>query len=337
MAILSRSILIFSLIFTSLCCTSKKLQEKPNSSIEILDPAALSLINPEAKQLILAEGFDWTEGPLWVEDLNALLFTDIPKNSIFKVTKNGELNLYLTPSGYTGQEARGGEVGANGLILNSEGFLVLCQHGDRRMAQMTSGVDNPKPEFLTLVDSYQGRRLNSPNDGVYDLLGNLYFTDPPYGLEFNMDDPAKELNFQGIYCLKRDGELLLVDSISRPNGITFSPDQSKLLVANSDPKQAVWYQYDIVSPGVVENKQLFFDATEWVGKEGFKGLPDGMKMHSSGTLFATGPGGVWVFDPEGKPLARILTGEATSNCALSTDEKTLFMTADNYVLKLELK
>jgi gluconolactonase len=147
MAILSRSILIFSLIFTSLSCTSKKLQEKPNSSIEILDPAALSLINPDAKQLILAEGFDWTEGPLWVEELNALLFTDIPKNSIFKVTKNGELNLYLTPSGYTGQEARGGEVGANGLILNSEGFLVLCQHGDRRMAQMISNVDNPNRSF----------------------------------------------------------------------------------------------------------------------------------------------------------------------------------------------
>jgi gluconolactonase len=318
-------------------CGSKTNSNKTGTSIEILDPAALSLINPEAKQLILAEGFDWTEGPLWVEDLNALLFTDIPKNSIFKVTKNGELNLYLIPSGYTGQEARGGEVGANGLILNSEGFLVLCQHGDRRMAQMISNVDNPKPEFLTLADNYQGKRLNSPNDGVYDRLGNLYFTDPPYGLEFNIDDPAKELNFQGIYCLKTDGELVLLDTISRPNGITFNPDQSKLLVANSDPKHAVWYQYDIVSPGVVENKQLFFDATEWVGKEGFKGLPDGMKMHSSGTLFATGPGGVWVFDPQGKPLARILTGEATSNCAISTDEKTLFMTADNYVLKLELK
>jgi gluconolactonase len=176
-------------------CGYKTNPNKTGASIEILDPAALSLINPEAKQLILAEGFDWTEGPLWVEDLNALLFTDIPKNSIFKVTKNGELNLYLNPSGYTGEKARGGEVGANGLILNSEGFLVLCQHGDRRMARMKSSVDNPKPEFTTLVDSYQGMRLNSPNDGVYDQLGNLYFTDPPYGLEFNINDPSKELNF----------------------------------------------------------------------------------------------------------------------------------------------
>ncbi|MFD2203828.1 SMP-30/gluconolactonase/LRE family protein [Shivajiella indica] len=328
---------LFCLTLFSIGCESKNHSYKPNSSIEILDPAALSLINPDAKQQILAEGFDWTEGPLWVEDLNALLLTDIPKNAIYKVTKNGELNLYLNPSGYTGDQARGGEVGANGLILNSKGFLVLCQHGDRRMAQMTSDVDNPKPEFLTLADNYQGKRLNSPNDAVYDWLGNLYFTDPPYGLEFNMDDPKKELDFQGIYCLKTDGELVLLDSISRPNGITFSPDQSKLLVANSDPQQAVWYHYDIVEPGVVTNKQLFFDATEWVGKEGFFGLPDGMKMHSSGNLFATGPGGVWIFDPIGKPLARILTGEATSNCALSPDEKTLFMTADNYVLELELK
>jgi gluconolactonase len=327
--------IILSLFYFS--CDKNISSIKPNSSIDILDESALVLLDAGAKQEILAEGFDWTEGPLWVEGLNALLFTDIPKNAIYKVTDNGELSLYLSPSGYTGENARGGEVGANGLILNSEGFLVLCQHGDRRMAQMESSVDNPKPAFLTLADSYQGKRLNSPNDAVYDRLGNLYFTDPPYGLEFNVDDPAKELTFQGIYCLKTDGELVLLDTISRPNGITFNPDQSKLLVANSDPKQAVWYQYDIVSPGVVENKQLFFDATDWVGKDGFKGLPDGMKMHSSGNLFATGPGGVWVFSPEGKALARILTGEATSNCALSPDEKTLYMTADNYVLKLELK
>jgi len=328
-------LILSTLIFCS--CQKESINEKPNSSIDILDESALVLLDAGAKQEILAEGFDWTEGPLWVEDLNALLFTDIPKNAIYKVTNNGELSLYLTPSGYTGENARGGEVGANGLILNSEGFLVLCQHGDRRMAQMESSVDNPKSAFLTLADSYQGKRLNSPNDAVYDRLGNLYFTDPPYGLEFNVNDPSKELDFQGIYCLKTDGELVLLDTISRPNGITFNPDQSKLLVANSDPKQAVWYQYDIVSPGVVENKQLFFDATDWVGKDGFKGLPDGMKMHGSGNLFATGPGGVWVFSPEGKVLARILTGEATSNCALSPDEKTLYMTADNYLLKLELK
>lgn len=310
---------------------------KPNSSIEILDEAALGLIDPEAKLEVIAEGFEWTEGPLWLEKEQKLLFSDIPNNSVFQIDAKGETSLYLKPSGYTGEAARGGETGSNALILDPQGNLVLCQHGDRRMAKMNVPLSQPKADFVSIVDNYQGKRLNSPNDAIYDKAGNLYFTDPPYGLEFNVDDPAKELSFQGIYCLKTDGELLLVDSISRPNGITFSPDQTKLIVANSDPEHAVWYQYDIVSPGVVENRQLFFDSTDLVGKEGQQGLPDGMKMHSSGYLFATGPGGIWVFNPDGKVVARIYTGERTSNCAFSTDEKTLYLTADYYVLKMGLK
>lgn len=310
---------------------------KPNSSIEILDEAALGLIDPKAKLEVIAEGFEWTEGPLWLEKEQKLLFSDIPNNSVFQIDAKGETSLYLKPSGYTGDAARGGETGSNALILDPQGNLVLCQHGDRRMAKMNAPLGQPKADFVSIVDNYQGKRLNSPNDAVYDKEGNLYFTDPPYGLEFNVDDPAKELSFQGIYCLKTDGELLLMDSISRPNGITFSPDQSKLIVANSDPEHAVWYQYDIVSPGVVENKRLFFDSTDLVGKEGQQGLPDGMKMHSSGYLFATGPGGIWVFNPDGKVVARIYTGERTSNCAFSTDEKTLYITADYYVLKMGLK
>lgn len=310
---------------------------KPNSSIEILDEAALGLIDPEAKLEVIAEGFEWTEGPLWLEKEQKLLFSDIPNNSVFQIDAKGETSLYLKPSGYTGDAARGGETGSNALILDPQGNLVLCQHGDRRMARMNAPLGQPKADFVSIVDNYQGKRLNSPNDAIYDKARNLYFTDPPYGLEFNVDDPAKELSFQGIYCLKTDGELLLVDSISRPNGITFSPDQSKLIVANSDPEHAVWYQYDIVSPGVVQNRQLFFDSTDLVGKEGQQGLPDGMKMHSSGYLFATGPGGIWVFNPDGKVVARIYTGERTSNCAFSTDEKTLYITADYYVLKMGLK
>jgi len=331
------SILCFLFIFLAFSCTQPQNTMKANSSIEILDEATLSLINPDAQIEVISQGYAWTEGPLWLEKEQKLLFSDIPNNSIFEVDAKGETSLYLKPSGYTGEAARGGETGSNALILDPQGNLVLCQHGDRRMAKMNAPLDQPKADFVSIVDNYQGKRLNSPNDAIYDKAGNLYFTDPPYGLEFNVDDPAKELDFQGIYCLKTDGELLLVDSISRPNGITFSPDQTKLIVANSDPGHAVWYQYDIVSPGMVENRQLFFDATSFVGKEGYNGLPDGMKMHSSGILFATGPGGVWVFDADGKALARIATGEATSNCAFSTDEKTLYITADNYVLKMGLK
>ncbi|MCS4435801.1 SMP-30/gluconolactonase/LRE family protein [Aquiflexum gelatinilyticum] len=331
------SIVFSFFILIAISCTQPKNTMKANSSIEILDEAALSLINPDAQIEVISQGYAWTEGPLWLEKEQKLLFSDIPNNSIFQIDAKGETSLYLKPSGYTGDAARGGETGSNALILDPQGNLVLCQHGDRRMAKMNAPLDQPKADFVSIVDNYQGKRLNSPNDAIYDKAGNLYFTDPPYGLEFNVDDPAKELDFQGIYCLKTDGELLLVDSISRPNGITFSPDQSKLIVANSDPEHAVWYQYDIVSAGVVENKKLFFDATSYVGKEGYNGLPDGMKMHSSGNLFATGPGGVWLFDENGKALARIATGEATSNCAFSTDEKTLYITADNYVLKVGLK
>jgi gluconolactonase len=310
---------------------------KENAFIEILDEAALTLIDADAIVEVISEGYAWTEGPLWLEKEQKLLFSDIPNNSIFQIDASGETSLYLKPSGYTGDTDRGGETGSNALILDPQGNLVLCQHGDRRMAKMNAPLDQPKADFVNIVDKYQGKRLNSPNDAIYDKSGNLYFTDPPYGLEFNVDDPAKELDFQGIFCLKTDGELLLVDSITRPNGITFSPDQTKLLVANSDPRQAVWFQYNIVSPGVVENRQLFFDATSYVGQEGYNGLPDGMKMHSSGKMFATGPGGVWLFDGKGKALARIATGVATSNCAFSGDEKTLYITADNYVLKLKLK
>lgn len=331
------SIVFSFFLLLAISCTQPKNTMKANSSIEILDEAALTLIDPEAKLEVIAEGFEWTEGPLWLEKEQKLLFSDIPNNSVFQIDATGKTSLYLKPSGYTGDAARGGETGSNALILDPQGNLVLCQHGDRRMAKMNAPLGQPKADFVSIVDNYQGKRLNSPNDAIYDKSGNLYFTDPPYGLEFNVDDPAKELSFQGIYCLKTDGELLLVDSISRPNGITFSPDQSKLIVANSDPEHAVWYQYDIVSPGVVEKKLLFFDSTDLVGKEGQQGLPDGMKMHSSGYLFATGPGGIWVFNPDGKVVARIYTGERTSNCAFSTDEKTLYITADYYVLKMGLK
>lgn len=309
---------------------------KDDAFIEILDPAALEILDPESKLEILSTGHIWSEGPLWLDKSHTLLFTDIPDNTIYQV-KDGVSSIYLKPSGYTGDVERGGEIGANGLTLDLQGKLVMCQHGDRRMARMEAPLDTPAPAFATLVDNFGGKRLNSPNDVVFDRAGNMYFTDPPYGLEYNMDDPAKELDFQGVYCLKTSGELALLDTISRPNGLAFSPDEKYFYLANSDPEQAVWFRYDVGEKGLIHNRSLFFDATSFVGKAGYKGLPDGMKVHSSGIIFATGPGGVWIFDPEGKPLARIATGEATSNCTLSTDQKTLFMTAHSYVLKVGLK
>ena len=312
-------------------------QEKHDFAIEILDDGALQLIDPNNEIEVIGEGFEWTEGPVWVDEGEYLLFSDIPNNTVFKIDADGDLSTYLKPSGFLGQSDYGKEPGSNGLLLDKDNRLVLMQHGERQVAKMKTSLSDPQAEFEVLADRFEGKRFNSPNDGVYDALGNLYFTDPPYGLPEQMNDPNKELDFQGVYCLKTSGEVVLVDKLTRPNGIALAPDGRQLYVAVSDPEHAVWYRYDIVAPGQVEHKHLFYDATNLVGQEGQKGLPDGMKMHSKGYLFATGPGGVFVFDKSGNPIARIFTGQATANCAFSTDEKTLFMTADDYVLQMELK
>lgn len=307
-------------------------------SIEIIDDRALEFIDPFAKIELLAGGFEWTEGPLYIEDGNFLLFSDIPNNKVYKLTAQNDTVTYLHPSGFSGEDFTGGEPGSNGLLLNPQGELVLMQHGNRQVAKMNAPLANPKADFSTLIDKYEGSRLNSPNDACFDSQGNLYFTDPPYGLPELMDDPEKQLNFQGVYCLLRSGDLILLDStITRPNGIGLSPDGNSLYVAVSDPNEAVWHKYTIESPGVVSNKRRIANATHLVGKKNEPGLPDGLKVSSKGILFATGPGGVWVFDSEGKLLAKIKTGLATANCAFGNDEKRLFMTADDYILAVDLK
>jgi len=308
-----------------------------NFKIEILDDSALELIDPSAEIKVIGKGFTWTEGTLYIEDGDYLIFSDIPNNTVFKIDVNGTLSTYLKPSGFLGNAEYGKEPGSNGLLLNEKKELVLMQHGERRVAKMKSSLNDPKPEYEAIANEFEGKRFNSPNDGVFDKAGNLYFTDPPYGLPKQMDDPSKELDFQGVYCLRTTGELMLVDKLTRPNGITLSPDENKLYVAVSDPEHAVWYRYDLTDIGKTENKKLFYDVSNLVGKEGQKGLPDGMKMHSSGHLFATGPGGLFIFDPDGKPIARIHTGQATANCAFSTDEKRLFLAADDFILEVELK
>lgn len=324
-------------IFILLLQTSPSGLQDHRYSIEILDDEALQFLDENTKVVELANGFTWTEGPLYLADEKALLFSDIPENKIFKIDSNGRLSDYLHPSGYLGDDFTGAEPGSNGLLLDQTGNLVLMQHGERRIARMMAPIDDPKPEYQSLVSHFMGKRLNSPNDGVFDSQGNLYFTDPPYGLPERMDDPGKELSFQGVYFLRTNGDLLLIDTLSRPNGISLSPDGSRLYAAVSDPDHAVWYEYEVLTPGKVRNKRLFYDSTDLIGREGQQGLPDGMKIHSSGYLFASGPGGIWIFNPDAKPVARIYTGQATSNCAFSDDEKRLYITADDYVLAVELK
>lgn len=304
-------------------------------TIEILDNEALNVINPKATIDVLANGFTWTEGPLWIEDGNYLLFSDIPNNKVYKLESKKELSTFLEPSGYTGEGTYGDEPGSNGLILNKRGELILLQHGDRKVVKMNASLNDPKPKYITLADNYEGQKLNSPNDGFLDKEGNLYFTDPPYGLPLKQDDPNKELDFQGVYCLLNSGELILLDKLTKPNGIGQSPDGKTLYVAVSDPNHAVWYQYDIIQPGKVSNKRIFYDVTTLI-KKGQQGLPDGLKINNRGYIFATGPGGIWIFNSSAKAIARIHTGQLTSNCGFTSDEKRLFMTADDYILAVDL-
>jgi gluconolactonase len=237
----------------------------------------------------------------------------------------------LKPSGYTGTTPRTGESGSNALTFNADGKLVLCQHGDRRIALLN---DDGKT-FTTLADKYQGKRFNSPNDLVFKKNGDLCFTDPPYGLEKGADDPARELDFCGVYRLSKDGKLtLLTKDLTRPNGLAFSPDEKTLYIANSDPKQAVWMAYAVKDNGTLGAGKLFHDSTKEGGKK--KGLPDGMKVDEQGHVFATGPGGVWVFTPHGDVLGRIDPGCATANCGFGEDGSTLFMTADKMLCSIRL-
>ncbi|MDW3652907.1 MAG: SMP-30/gluconolactonase/LRE family protein [Bacteroidia bacterium] len=303
--------------------------------IDRIDAAINELIPEDAEIEVLAEGFDWTEGPLWVEDGEYVLFSDIPPNNIHKWSEGEGVSLYLNPSGYTGDVDRSGEAGSNGLLLNADGQLVLCQHGDRRVSYMDAPLSEPQANYITIADSYEEKRLNSPNDAAFHSNGDLYFTDPPYGLVDQMEDEGKEIDFQGVYRVKSDGSVdLLTDELSRPNGIAFSPDEKTLYVANSDPERAIWMAYDVQEDGSIANGRVFFDATDKVGQDN-KGLPDGLKVLSNGIIFATGPGGVLVFSSQGKHLGTVRTGEATSNCAIGGDGY-LYMTADMYLCRIEI-
>jgi gluconolactonase len=300
-------------------------------TVERVDPRFDKLVPLRVAVLEkLADGFKWTEGPVWVKDGGYLLFSDIPNNVVNKWKEGEGVTPFLKPSGYTGKKPRGGEPGSNGLLLDPEGRLVLCEHGDRRVTRIEK--DGKK---TVLADRYDGKRFNSPNDAVFKSNGDLYFTDPPYGLEKQWNDPARELDFCGVYRLSKDGKVtLLTQEMSRPNGIAFSLDEKTLYVANSDPKKAVWMAFDVKADGTLGPGRVFFDATKWVGQR--KGLPDGMKIDQHGNLFATGPGGVLVFAPDGAYLGRIDPGQPTANCAFGDDGSTLYVTSNQYLCRIRL-
>ncbi|XPF94543.1 SMP-30/gluconolactonase/LRE family protein [Colwellia sp. RE-S-Sl-9] len=307
-------------------------------SIEIISQEANAILDKSAVIKTLASDFAWTEGPLWLTKEGYLIFSDIPNNKIMKYHPLEGVSVYLENSGSTGLHKGDHTQGSNGLLLDQHDNLILLQQGDRRIAVMNAPTSSPSNNFKTLAGYYNGKRLNSPNDAVLHSDGSLFFTDPPYGLKDIMDDKRKELTFQGIYRLAPDGNLqLLDDKISFPNGIAISADEKTLYVAVSDQSFPHWLAYDLSSDGKVSNKRVLIDASEFIGVAGEQGMPDGMAVHSSGLIFATGPGGVWLITPKGKVLAKIKTGKLTANCTLSADEKTLYLTAHNTLMSVALK
>ncbi len=298
-----------------------------------IDPQLDALIASDAKIEVLASGFVWAEGPVWINDSGYLLFSDVPQNTVFKWSAKEGLTPFLKPSGFTGAGTYGDEPGSNGLTLNRQGHLVLAEHGDRRISVMPlTGVGK-----RTITDNYQGKRFNSPNDVVQHSSGAYYFTDPPYGLPKKHEDPTREIDWFGVYRAAADGKVtLLTKDMTRPNGLAFSPDEKILYVAQSDPSKAVIMAFPMLSDGTVGPGKVFYDATPMV-KQGLPGLPDGLKVDISGNVWSTGPGGVLILSPSGKLLGRIDTGEATANCGWGDDGSTLYITADMYLCRIKTK
>ena len=296
-------------------------------SIERLDPAFDQLVAKEAKVEKLAEGFTWSEGPVWLN--NSVIFSDVPENIAYRWAEGmTKAEQFLKPSGLSTPTPGFREQGSNGLGRDAQGRLILCQHGDRRIARYEDG------KFVTLADRFDGKRFNSPNDLAMRKNGEIYFTDPPYGLEKLNDSPLKEIPFNGVYRLS-DGKVSLVTKdLPFPNGIGFSPDEKTLYVAVSDFKAPHIMAYPVKEDGSVGEGKVFFDAKP-LAAQGRKGSCDGLKVDQAGNVWATGPGGVLVIAPNGKHLGSILTNQPTGNCCWGGDGSTLYVTANMFLVRVK--
>jgi gluconolactonase len=294
-------------------------------------PAFDALVLPGTAIEKLAEGFTWTEGPVWIVEGDCLLFSDVPANKMYRWSEAEGVSVFLDPSGYDGPEPSGfREPGSNGLIPSPGNSILMADHGNRAVARL----DLATKRKTFLATHFEGKRFNSPNDLVLASSGTIYFTDPPYGLEGLNQSPCKELLHNGVYRVDPDGAVTLVESsITFPNGILLSPDERTLYVANSDPELPVWYALELDPAGVVASKRIFADSTAEAAA-GLPGLPDGMAVDAMGNLFATGPGGIHVFSPEGEILGRIETGTAIANCAFGEDGSTLFLASHDMIARL---
>lgn len=306
-------------------------QKNHLGSIERISSDINKLIDLDSKIEILAEGFDWSEGPVWSKKLNSILFSDVPKNVIYKWNEKEGLSVFSKPIGYSGKVPNLKKAGTNGLTIDSEGNLIICMHGDRMIAKM----ENLNTEKLSsIIRYYNNKLLNSPNDLVYDSYGNLFFTDPPYGLLEGDNDKLKEIPFNGVYKLSPNGDIeLIIKNLTRPNGISISNDEKTLYVANSDNNNPIIMKYELSKNGI-KNPEIFFDGKELAKSD--IGLFDGLKVHPTGNVFATGPGGVLIIKENGDHIGTIRTEVRTANCAFDDKFKYLYMTSDMFLTRIKI-
>jgi gluconolactonase len=292
-----------------------------------LDPALDALVPQNAKVEKVASGFIFTEGPVWRPGMG-LWFSDLIGDVVRQWSPDGKVIQILHPSGFPAEMWGGrGLVGPNAMVADKDGAVLLCEHANRRIVRITSDM-----LISVLVDRYEGKRLNSPNDLVYRSEGALYFTDPPYGLPNENSDSAKELPFNGVFRLSHGKLQVIIKNLDLPNGIAFSPDQKTLYISNSDPARKIWMMYDVAADGTVSNGRLMADATSDKGS----GNPDGMKIDAQGNIYGAGPGGLWIFSATGKHLGTIKMPETVSNCAWGDDGKTLYITARTSIYRIRL-
>lgn len=311
----------------------------PPGKVELYDPAAAALIDSNAAIEVVGRHYKWSEGPVWVPARQMLLFSAVKENRIYQWKGADTPTRFLEPSGYTDTAFRDGENGSNGLALDREGRLLLCQSGNRQVVRLNASLDSPRASFTVLAANYKGKKFNSPNDLIADSKDNIYFTDPIYGLPKRENDPTRELNFEGVYRIGRDGRLtLLIDSISRPNGIALSPDEKILYVGSSDDQHTRWYAFHLDSTRRITGGGVLFDGAALKAGATVKQGADGFKIDKHGNLFATGPDGVNIFSPEGKLLGLIrIFHRPASNCAFNETKDVLYITADDVVLRIRLK
>jgi len=300
--------------------------------IEVLDPGMENLIDVDSPIEIIASGMKWAEGPVWVEQYSYLLFSDPSKNIIYKWDEENKLEEFLNPSGYAGEDYYSDEPGTNGLLINQQGELIACDHGNRRISQIS--LDSKQSN--SLVDRWEGKKFNSPNDLCQHPNGDYYFTDPPYGLPGRTEDTInREIHQNGVYRLSKDGQITqIIKNLDRPNGIALSANGQKLFVALSDGNKPFIMVYQLSKDGHMGEGKVYFDFAKHFPGENL--AADGIKIDSKGFIYAAAGDGVIVIDAEGKAMGRIRSGIRSSNCALASDGY-LYMTASDKLLRVKIK